>query len=172
MVTLISVVTTCHHTTLLHYGLYSLCHTSKFHKLVIFKKQQIQEKLWKPSRSYPFVKNIYIYNEKSPFVRVSSSCKSLETHINGEDNDLNLRNSHSLFTVLFLIASYNWLSHPPTFSFVCRWRWYLRLWLLPFWDVSQFFWISSMYTWVIHAITLVFLSLICLLEQGSLSQVT
>ena len=76
-----------------------LWHKNYF-RLVILKKEQTQEKLRKPSRSYPFVRDIY--KGKSPFVRVSpplyqkrkDDSKSLETLISREDNDLNLRNKH------------------------------------------------------------------------------
>ena len=44
-----------------------------YFKLVIFRKGQIQMKLRKLNTSYPFVKDIYIYKTKSPFVRVSPS---------------------------------------------------------------------------------------------------
>lgn len=40
-------------------------------ELVIFKKQQTQKKLWKPSRGYPLERDSHNYKEKSPFARVS-----------------------------------------------------------------------------------------------------
>lgn len=53
----------------------SLWHKDYF-KLVIFKTLQTQEKLWKPSKSYPSVRNIYIFKEeicKGAFLSIPGS---------------------------------------------------------------------------------------------------
>ena len=49
----------------------SIWHMDYF-ELVIFKEQQTQEKLWKLTRNYPFVREIYIY-KGNLFVRVFPS---------------------------------------------------------------------------------------------------
>ena len=63
------------------------------------------EKLW----GYPFVRDIYIYKGKSPFVRVSPSLyleqkddsKSLETLVPGVGYGLNLYNNHTFVDCAF-----------------------------------------------------------------------
>ena len=35
-------------------------------RLIVFKKQQTGEELWKPSQSYPLVREIYIYKGNLP----------------------------------------------------------------------------------------------------------
>ena len=83
-----------------------------------FKKLQKHEKLRKPSRSYPFLRDIYIYlhlyGGKTPFVRVFPSPSqeeeayslSLEIGIYGEGNDFDLHNNPTLVYCVFPVTSH------------------------------------------------------------------
>ena len=96
-----------------------------FLELFIFKNQQTREKLWKPSRSYPFVRDIYIYKEISMW-RVSPLCtrkrrvnKLLEILINGEGYNLAPQNNQTPVYLFFTwYLHYRPSSHPTT-SFFC-----------------------------------------------------
>lgn len=92
--------------------------------LVIFLKTHM-EKLWKPSRNYPFVKGEKISICKGVSLYVPgkrSRAKSTETLVNGKGMNLNLHNNLSLGFVLCLKT---WLSSCPSF-FVFSWRWHLK----------------------------------------------
>ena len=129
---------------------------------LMIKKLQTQEKLRRPTRSCPFLSDIYIYKENHHFQKLFPLCvmgekddsKSLDTFTNGDSNEFNLHNSH-IDSVLFLMASPNWSSTPAS-PFVFSWRWYLRWWLGPFQRVISFFWISPIYTRGMHVIKLLF----------------
>ena len=76
-------------------------------EMVIFKKQQTQQKLWK-LRSYPFVRDIYIYKEILICKGVSLSnqkeyhdSKSLETLTFGKCKALNMHNKLILVCYAF-----------------------------------------------------------------------
>lgn len=77
------------------------------------------------------------------------------THVEG--NDLYLPTTLALFTVLLLITSLT--GHPLpdlTSSSAFGWRWHLRDWLGPFWRVTQFRRVSSVYAGGIHVTKLLF----------------
>lgn len=126
-----------------------------YFKLVIFKKQQRPEKLCKPSRSYSFVRDIYIYKQ-FPFVRVFPSlyqeeeedCKYPETRC-VKCNDLNPHNNLTL-TYQASAESLPWLAPKSLFSCTC-----LSWWLGHF-KVTQFSWLSPMYTGGIHVMKFLF----------------
>lgn len=81
-------------------------------KLISFKKQHTQEKVWN-LRSYPFVRpSPSLYQEEK------DDSKSWETLINKEDTYLNMHNNLTpVFIVPFLVPSHNY-THTPTYSFV------------------------------------------------------
>ena len=60
----------------------------------------------------------------------------------------------------------------PTFTFIFSWSLHWRWWLGPFQGVTQFPWVSPIYTAGVHVIKLLFAfpPLICLLLKRSLSQ--
>lgn len=88
-----------------------------------------------------------------------------------ERRGLNLHHDLSLVSCAFTRHLPGTDSPHPT-SFVFSWRRYLRLWLWLLWRVTQFSWVSPMYTESIHVIKLVcvFLLLLYLLLQKCLSQ--
>ena len=110
--------------------------------------------------------------------------KSLEILINGEGNNVNSHDNHTLvYCALPGNHITGFFALLPTSSFVFSWRWYLRWWLRPFWGVTQCFWVFPRYIylpcilrfpWVSPRYTCystpIFLLLICLLLQGCLSQ--
>ena len=67
--------------------------------------------------------------------------------------DLNLNNN--LILVTCALPENLVLPH-QTFSFFIGWKWYLRWYLGPFQGVTQFSWVSPMYTGGIHVIKLLF----------------
>ena len=142
----------------------------------MIKKLQTQEKLRRPTRSYPFLSDIYIYKENHHFQNLLPLCvmgekddsKSLDTFTNGDSNEFNQHNSY-IDSVLFLMASPNWSSTPAS-PFVFSWRWYLRWWLGPFQRVISFSWISPIYTRGMHVIKLLFVCYYSVFFPRGLSQ--
>lgn len=101
------------------------------------------EKLWKPRRRH-LCKGHLRLQVKAPSVMVSPSLYQACHPRSRGGTDLNPGDNLSLVSCA-LPGDLPYLTLCPQ-DLVYSWRWYLRWWLPPFWQVTQWSWVSPMCT--------------------------